>query len=368
MIFKNKKTDLTSIATTLTLLIISTPAQAQTQAYEFTAIGTTNISSYERGWSFTPARPMTISALGMYAHLGTSWNGTPNRFGVRIWNDDTQTLVGSGFVDGSDPLDGYFRFRDSSIPLTPGQTYAISASMQGQTMAYGSNFATANDITIHQNRYTPTPGNFPNNTNTSQGTGYFGPNFKFNLTAAQFNWQNSAGGNFSNTTGNWNYAATPTNIDRAVFNLNSTYEVNFTESIDNARFQIRTDNVTFNLNSNNYHNITNTTSIGLLDGDVANLTIQNGGRLVTNSTIIANYAGSNGTATITGPDTNWIQTNATVIGYDGIGTLNIENQADIASNGDTHIASGPASNGTVNVNNATWQIAGNFILDRKSVV
>ena len=103
-------------------------------------------------------------------------------FEVRLWDDATQLQISSGFV-GGDPLEGHFRFRDlaSPIALNGGQTYVMSASMQGnESYTYGSlmtGFVAASDINLIENRSSNTFGDFPINAAANLYPGFFGAEF-----------------------------------------------------------------------------------------------------------------------------------------------------------------------------------------------
>ena len=189
-----------------------------------------------------------------------------------------------------------------------------------------------------------------------------GPNFKYELAPSQFDWIDVSGGNFSDGS-NWSFPIPPTSVDTAFFNLGGTYTVNFSESVTNKFLKVITDNVTFDLNGFDY-TILATTTIGDTSSDVAEWTVQNGGTLTTTSTDIANLTSSEGSVTLNGPSTVWENTIGLLqIGNKGNATLTIENGASVNSNNTTHIATSVSSRSSVSVgSNSTMSTLGTFFV------
>src|SRR5689334_16128341 len=66
-------------------------------------------------------------------------------------------------------------------------------------------------------------------------------------SAAQIDWANTSGGNFS-TAANWSPAVVPGSADIARFNINNTYNVTFTNNTTVNTLSFNGGNVTFFLN------------------------------------------------------------------------------------------------------------------------
>ncbi|WP_105008077.1 autotransporter outer membrane beta-barrel domain-containing protein [Rhizobium leguminosarum] len=81
------------------------------------------------------------------------------------------------------------------------------------------------------------------------------------------------------------------------------------------------------------------------------LTIQNGSRLTSTSIArLAIVAGSSGTVTVTGSGSQWnIPAGTFYVGFQGTGTLNIENGGQVTTGSNTILGGGAASSGTLNI-------------------
>jgi len=107
----------------------------------------------------------------------------------------------------------------------------------------------------------------------------------------------------------------------------------------------------------------NNTSIVLGDSGNGSLTISDSGAVTSNGGSIGNNAGSNGTVTVTGNGSMWTNTDFLTVGNLGTGNFMIANSGTVTSNSGL-IAFGAGSIGTVAVTDvgSTWTIAGNLIV------
>ncbi|MGO6848722.1 hypothetical protein ACCS84_37360, partial [Rhizobium ruizarguesonis] len=92
-------------------------------------------------------------------------------------------------------------------------------------------------------------------------------------------------------------------------------------------------------------------NVGQVAGVSGALTIQNGSRLTSTSIArLAIVAGSSGTVTVTGPGSQWnIPAFTFYVGFQGTGTLNIENGGQVTTGSNTILGGGAASSGTLNI-------------------
>ncbi|MEZ6193943.1 MAG: hypothetical protein R3C45_22080, partial [Phycisphaerales bacterium] len=96
------------------------------------------------------------------------------------------------------------------------------------------------------------------------------------------------------------------------------------------------------------------------------LRIENGGRVYTQHffnprTYIGHGVGSTGTVTVSGESTLWDIQTPLYVGYQGTGTLNIEDSAIVRVTDNAWIASEGSSVGTINLNGGTFDLRGNSI-------
>ena len=80
------------------------------------------------------------------------------------------------------------------------------------------------------------------------------------------------------------------------------------------------------------------------------LSIEDGG-LVSNASdgVIGTFSGSSGTAIVTGAESQWNNDGSLTVGSSGTGTLNVENRGGVSSEGSSAIGENPGSVGTVTV-------------------
>ncbi|TBC88618.1 autotransporter outer membrane beta-barrel domain-containing protein (plasmid) [Rhizobium beringeri] len=92
-------------------------------------------------------------------------------------------------------------------------------------------------------------------------------------------------------------------------------------------------------------------NVGQVAGVPGALTIQNGSRLTnTSNARLAVVAGSSGTVTVTGPGSQWnIPAFTFYVGFQGTGTLSIENGGQVTTGSNTILGGGAASSGTLNI-------------------
>nr|WP_245002735.1 autotransporter outer membrane beta-barrel domain-containing protein [Rhizobium ruizarguesonis] len=92
-------------------------------------------------------------------------------------------------------------------------------------------------------------------------------------------------------------------------------------------------------------------NVGQVAGVSGALTIQNGSRLTSTSIArLAVVAGSSGTVTVTGSGSQWtIPLGTFYVGFQGTGTLSIENGGQVTTGSNTILGGGAASSGTLNI-------------------
>ncbi len=123
---------------------------------------------------------------------------------------------------------------------------------------------------------------------------------------------------------------------------------------------VRTDGVTllgYDAEASGSVLVTGADSVWETTGDIAvgstgtgTLNIENGAAVSTDGiSHLGIYAGSTGTATVTGAGSVWNANQDLNVGYYGSGTLNIENGATVSTSGGSRIGYGADSNGTVTV-------------------
>jgi len=182
--------------------------------------------------------------------------------------------------------------------------------------------------------------------------------------AADCDWELPNGGFFS-TPASWSCNAIPGAADRAFFNLDSTYQLVFTQNITNDRLRVNNDNVTLNLASRTY-TLDSTTSTSLsLGGAVAappppapipdgQLTIT-GGTLNTTSTTIGGGNIGSGKLTVS-TNAVWHNSGGLNIGTGSMGTLMIQNGGD--ATGVAAVIGGNSGNSaTVTGIGSTWALS-----------
>lgn len=186
------------------------------------------------------------------------------------------------------------------------------------------------------------------------------------LFAADREWSNVSGGIFANPF-NWENQLVPGAADRAIFNLDSTYTVTFTNSPTNARVRVGDDTVTFNLATQTY-TLTSASpaslSIGggerLAGSDVGVLTLLSG-NLITAGTELG-IGGTTfprlGSGTlIVSTGANWNDSGIVSVGAATPGALQIINGGD-ATSLFVEVGFGATGTATVNGSGSTWTING----------
>ncbi|WP_247381827.1 autotransporter outer membrane beta-barrel domain-containing protein [Bradyrhizobium sp. 143] len=95
-------------------------------------------------------------------------------------------------------------------------------------------------------------------------------------------------------------------------------------------------------------NLTNSSTLYIGNTGTGTLAISNGGTVSNTSSYIGNFAGSNGTVTVSGPGSNWTNSSTLTVANAGTGTLAISNGGTV-SNTNSFIGNVAGSNGTVTV-------------------
>jgi T5SS/PEP-CTERM-associated repeat protein len=124
-------------------------------------------------------------------------------------------------------------------------------------------------------------------------------------------WTNTSGGFFQTTT-NWDPAGVPGSADRAIFDLNTNYNVTFFGGATNSRLLVSDDQVTFNLAGSQY-NLTNTGSTSLIVG-LAGIAVGAAGQL---------YLTNNGTLSCVSAEIG----RSAQFGIGGTGTIGVTNNS-----------------------------------------
>ncbi|WP_193212898.1 hypothetical protein [Luteolibacter marinus] len=111
-----------------------------------------------------------------------------------------------------------------------------------------------------------------------------------------------------------------------------------------------------------------TLSVGRFDGGVGYLLVQDGGSILnTTSSAIAVFAGSTGTATVTGSGSTWAHSREIYVGSSGNGTLNILAGGTV-NNTFSRVGNSPGSVGSVTVSGtgSLWNNSSNLLLGSAS--
>ena len=140
--------------------------------------------SYSLGWRFTANQNINVSALGFYDDLS---DGLAASHEVGIFDVLTCQLIVSTTVTPSDPITGFFRYRDvPTAQLTAGRDYYIAGVTNGNDK-YAVGVGTLNvdpaitfwGFAIYGNTQTTSSLLCPNGSAGQQGfRGDFGPTFK----------------------------------------------------------------------------------------------------------------------------------------------------------------------------------------------
>ena len=180
--------------------------------------------------------------------------------------------------------------------------------------------------------------------------------------ALKIDWTNTAGGSFQNVN-NWDGGVVPGVDDTAVFNTGgNTYTVSLAADHTNYRMEIRSDDVTLDLNGGT-HTITKDWSwayVGKDAGDNAHLTLTNGIADYTRTISVGENAESVGTLRVDGAT---LITDSFKVGYRGDGTAIIENGGEvyIDNNGQNRvwIGLGEDATGRLTVSGPGSRLTGN---------
>lgn len=151
--------------------------------------------------------------------------------------------------------------------------------------------------------------------------------------AIEINWSNSSGGTFQDAT-NW-AGSVPGGDDSAIFNTGgNTYTVDMAADQTNYRMEVRSDDVTLDLNGGT-HTITQNWSrayVGREAGDNAALTLTDGTADYTREVSVGVNAGASGMLRV---DNATLKTDSFKIGDNGTGTAIIENGGQVNINYNT---------------------------------
>jgi hypothetical protein len=138
---------ITAIALSLAFIPLSKTSYAATLLVDFVDpvnVSVTNIppvpNVFSLGYEFQVDTPTTIGSLGTFDYKG---DGFAQAQQIGLWSTDG-TLLASTFVDNSDPLEGFWRFRDiTPVNLIVGQSYRL-ASQGGEPFAWYTKGLTVN--------------------------------------------------------------------------------------------------------------------------------------------------------------------------------------------------------------------------------
>ena len=171
----------------IALLLLTGVAFAGNLGVDFTSPGSQAASSvWNLGYSFTANTNATVVGLGAFDY---NQDGFAQAQQVGLWNVTTGGLVASSYVDNTDALTGYWRFRGiTPVTLVAGDTYIVgSQGGEGYTW-FVTGMTVAPEITFLQDAYYYL-GNSSNNPlfepDTSDGFGqgvgggFFGGNIEF---------------------------------------------------------------------------------------------------------------------------------------------------------------------------------------------
>jgi T5SS/PEP-CTERM-associated repeat protein/autotransporter-associated beta strand protein len=103
----------------------------------------------------------------------------------------------------------------------------------------------------------------------------------------------------------------------------------------------------------------NDVSVGTLAGSTGTFNVTNGGKVTDGNGLLGNVAGATGNATVTGAGSNWTSTAFFAVGNTGNGSLTIENGGTVIGNTASYIAYGAGTTGSVTVTGANSQFVGN---------
>jgi len=143
-----------------------------------------NFGNYNLGYDFTANEDLMVTHLGVFDYDKNGFSNSSIQVGIF---ETGGTLLGSTSVVSSDPLDGWFRFKELSTPfaLTKDTSYyAIAYFNGGEQVTAQASISTDPNITFGSN-VCAWGGPFKLVT-TGYGAGwdagFFGPNFKTSVT------------------------------------------------------------------------------------------------------------------------------------------------------------------------------------------
>jgi hypothetical protein len=177
------------LAFALFALWTGSQAHASIIALDWSSGGSEGNSSFTRGWSFTSANEIEVTALGWY---DAAQNGLTDAHEVRIWDLSGNSIMSATVRSGtSDPLTGKFRYNSTISGTTRLQagTYVIGGLSTNNDAAIRriplANLLMGAGITYGQNRATGSASlSYPSTSPTNIDAGYFGPNFMFQQVTA----------------------------------------------------------------------------------------------------------------------------------------------------------------------------------------
>jgi hypothetical protein len=174
----------------LIVLLVSTQANANQLATDFSSAGSYGGSVWNLGFEFQVNTTVTAVALGNVDSVYLSGSGFPQPQQVGLWTSGG-VLLASTYVDDSDTLvNGHWRFSSiAPVTLLAGQTYVVGA--QGGAAYTGAGLTNGltvdPDITYIEDLYSDVgtsnnPLVFPSateNQTIASGGGWYGANIEF---------------------------------------------------------------------------------------------------------------------------------------------------------------------------------------------
>jgi hypothetical protein len=164
--------------------------QARIIALDWSSGGGSNTTSFTRGWSFTSANEIEVTALGWY---DANQDGLTDAHEVRIWDLSQNSIMSATVRSGtSDPLTGKFRYNStiSGNSRLQAGSYIIgglSTTNDGSFRAIPvANLLMGAGITFGENKNNGRANvlSYPSVKQSGLDAGYFGPNFMFQEVTA----------------------------------------------------------------------------------------------------------------------------------------------------------------------------------------
>jgi len=169
----------TRVLKVLLLTVCSVPLTWATTAFSFTGEGSAinNGTGYSLGFQFTVTSPVLVDALGWWDAAAPDDLTDSHQVGIF---DTSGDLLTSTTVLTTDPITDGFAYDSITPYLLSAGTYVISG-VTGTNDEYASGvtgFTTAPWFTYGNNLYIVSSTlQFPTTNSTSDGVGFFGPNF-----------------------------------------------------------------------------------------------------------------------------------------------------------------------------------------------